>query len=340
MKPSSRLAFLAALLMSAACTVHGVDVPPLAGPSEMALSVSVTAIPDMLAQDGASQSAIAVLVVGPDGKGVAGQTLRIETLVDGSMQDFGLVSARSVVTNADGRATVTYTAPPPGPTTGGIGTLVTIVATPYGNNFMNTNMHAADIRLHPPSVVLPPASAPRARFAVSPTPVTAGVAAIFDAGSSCATQSTCASTSGITNFAWSFGDGSFANGQTTSKTFAASGTYNVSLTVTNDRGLSTTESQSVTVSAGQAPTAAFIVTPQSPRRVGSPLYFNADQSAAVPGRQIVQYSWNFGDGTPGVTTGFLTQHTYTTAGTYSVILSVLDDAGQKATSTQTVTIAP
>ena len=46
MKATSRFAFLAALALSAACTVHGVDVPELTGPSEFALSVGVTATPE------------------------------------------------------------------------------------------------------------------------------------------------------------------------------------------------------------------------------------------------------------------------------------------------------
>ena len=96
MQAPSRFAFVAALALSAACTVHGVDVPPLTGPSELALSVAVTATPDMLPQDGASQSAIVVLVKGPDGKAVAGQGLRVETAVGGALQDYGLLSARSV----------------------------------------------------------------------------------------------------------------------------------------------------------------------------------------------------------------------------------------------------
>ncbi len=339
MKAASRFASLVALALSAACTVHGVDVPPLSGPSELGLSWTVTATPDMLPQDGFSQSAVVVLVRDADGKGVSGQTLRVETSANGATQDFGLLSARSIVTNADGRATVVYTAPPPPPSIGGSGSVVSIDVTPYGSNFMNSTTRSAEIRLMPPGVVLPPASSPTARFTVSPTPVTTGVTANFDASTSCATQAACSAASGITAFTWSFGDGTSSTGAVTTKVYTSPGTYTVTLAVTNDRGLTATTSQTVTVNAGTNPTAAFVVTPSNPR-VGQVLNFNADITRPAPGRTITQYSWNFGDGSPTVSTSFITTHTYTTAGTYTVVLSVMDDAGQRATATATLTVAP
>lgn len=339
MTAASRFAFLAALGLSAACTVHGVDVPPLTGPSDYALSVTVTATPDILPQDGASQSSVLISVKGPDGKGVPNQSVRIQTAVNGSVQDYGLLSARTVVTNTDGRATIVYTAPPPPPSLGGNGNLVSIGATPVGTNFQGGLTYTTDIRLLPPGVVLPPASAPTSRFTVSPTPVIAGVSTNFDASQSCASQSGTCSTSGITSYVWNFGDGSSAAGLTTTHTFTGQGSYTVSLTVTNDRGMSTTSTQTIAVTTSAPPTAAFVVTPSNPR-VGVPLNFNADVSAPAAGRTIVQYSWNFGDGTPTTSTGFSTQHTYTAAGTYTVVLSIMDDAGQKATATATVTVTP
>lgn len=339
MKAASRFSFLVALAVSAACTVHGVDVPAPSGPSDLALSVAVTATPDHVPQDGGSQSSIAVIARGPDGRPVSGQTFRMETAVNGQMQDYGLLSARNIVTNADGRATVIYTAPPPPAVQGGSGNLVTVYATPIGANYQTAMSYSAELRLVPAGGVLPPAGEPTPRITVSPTPVSMGVPATFDASRSCPTQSPCSSAAGIASFVWNFGDGTSAAGQTTTHAYAAPGTYTVMLTVTNDRGGSASTTQSVSVATSQAPTAVFVVTPAN-ARVGQALNFNADQSQAAPGRKIVQYSWNFGDGTPGQTTGFLTQHTYTAAGTYTVILSIMDDAGQKATSPQTITVTP
>ncbi len=51
----------------------------------------------------------------------------------------------------------------------------------------------------------------------------------------------------ITSWAWDFGDGSTGSGETLSHTYGAAGTYTVTLTVTDDGGLTGSASQSVTV---------------------------------------------------------------------------------------------
>ena len=82
--------------------------------------------------------------------------------VNGVPQDFGTLSARTVVTNADGIATVVYTAPPTPPgshfgTCNGLpGTCVEIVATPTGTAFEAAISQSVQIRLVPPGVILPP----------------------------------------------------------------------------------------------------------------------------------------------------------------------------------------
>ena len=53
----------------------------------------------------------------------------------------------------------------------------------------------------------------------------------------------------IVSYAWTFGDGSSASGATPSNTYAAAGSYDVSLTVTDDDGATDTETRTITVSA-------------------------------------------------------------------------------------------
>ena len=333
----AHLALFGALLTSGACTVHQTDVPPLAGPSEFALSLSVTATPDSINQDGASQSAIAVVARDANGRAISGLAVHLDMSVNGSLQDFCTLSARNIVTGSNGRATAVYTAPPPPPpTSGGGGNLMTIHAIPSGSNFQTAVSQSADIRLVPPGVILPPADTPTAAFTFSPTVVNTNVPVIFDASTSCAGSSACTSTAGIASFQWTFGDGTSGTGQTATHTFTGATSYNVTLTVTNDRGVAASTTRAVGVSASVAPTAVFVFSPAAPV-VGQSVVFNGDGSRAAPGHTIVQYSWIWGDGAPNGS-GFLTEHAFSLAGTFNVTLTVLDDAGQKTTSTQTVTV--
>ncbi len=64
----------------------------------------------------------------------------------------------------------------------------------------------------------------------------------------------------MAQWAWNFGDGATATGATASHSYAAAGTYNVTLTVTDEQGLTKTLTQQVTVAPNQAPTAAFTST--------------------------------------------------------------------------------
>ena len=55
---------------------------------------------------------------------------------------------------------------------------------------------------------------------------------------------------GITSYSWSFGDGGSASGATASRTFAASGTYNVTLTVRDTANQTNSQTRQVTVTSG------------------------------------------------------------------------------------------
>ena len=142
----------------------------------------------------------------------------------------------------------------------------------------------------------------------------------------------------ITAYSWNFGDGSTATGVSRYHQFTAPGTYTVTLTVTDDGGLTNSITQTVQVTApNQAPTAAFNYSPTNPG-VGAWVRFDAS-SSADPDGSITAYSWNFGDGNTS-TTGPVVYHQFTAPGTYTVTLTVTDDGGLTNSVSHTVQVGP
>lgn len=326
-----------ALLASAACTVNQADTPPAspAGPSDFAQSITVTAIPDRLTQDGASQSAISVRVVGATGQPASGVPIRVDILSGGQVVDFGTLSTKSIVTGSDGRANAIYTAPPAPPATqGGLTSTVTIRAIALGNNAQTATPFTADIRLVPPGVILPPAGTPSPCILSSPAQPSAQTPVQFTAGTS--SGGVCGpAASDITSFAWSFGDGGTATGRAVTHTFTTANAYSVTLTETNDRGVSGSTTQSFVIGSATLPTAVFTFSPAAPG-INQAVFFNAANSTAGAGHTIASYSWSFGDGQSG--SGLSSSHAFGRAGSFTVTLTVTDEAGQTASSALIVAV--
>ena len=129
---------------------------PFVGPSELGLSLTLTASPDVLALDGASQSLVTILARdGLLGEPKAGLPLRLQIRFGGTLQDVGQLSARTLVTGQDGRAVATYTAPL---SLSGVDTQeeVEILVTPVGDNYTTAVPRSLTIRLVPSGTVVPP----------------------------------------------------------------------------------------------------------------------------------------------------------------------------------------
>jgi PKD repeat protein len=106
----------------------------------------------------------------------------------------------------------------------------------------------------------------------------------------------------------------------------------------NASGVITTEGPDRWACAETPPIAAFVFSPTNPAP-GSPVVFNAAGSQASSGRTIVQYVWDFGDpNSPARGTGPTATHTYGVEGTYNATLTVVDDAGQQGSKSQTVPV--
>ncbi|TWD83282.1 PKD repeat protein [Kribbella amoyensis] len=135
----------------------------------------------------------------------------------------------------------------------------------------------------------------------------------------------------IATYAWNFGDSTTGSGATPSHTYPASGTYTVSLTVTDNEGGTNTTSHQVTVSrVNQAPTASFTAS-------CTDLACSVDAGASAdPDGTLTGYAWDFGDGNNG--TGATASHTYAAAGTYTIGLTVTDNDGVTASTTRSVSV--
>src|SRR5437867_3402931 len=149
----------------------------------------------------------------------------------------------------------------------------------------------------------------------------------------------------IASYRFDFGDGSAAvttqaPTATAQHSYAAAGTYTVTLVVTDTGGhASSPPTASITASATDAgPTARLTVS-----QLASPaLTVKADGSGSTDGdaTPIASYRFTFGDGTAAVTTQAPTataQHSYAAAGTYTVTL-VATDTGGNASAPATASI--
>lgn len=137
----------------------------------------------------------------------------------------------------------------------------------------------------------------------------------------------------IVSWSWTFGDGNSSSAQNPSHSYASAGTYSVSLTVTDDGGLTGSTNQSVTVTSGGgnvAPTASFTY-------ADSGLNVDFTDNSSDSDGSIVSWSWTFGDGNSSSAQN--PSHTYAASGTYSVGLTVTDDGGLTDSTTQSVTVS-
>ncbi|KAF1078663.1 PKD domain-containing protein [Methanogenium sp. MK-MG] len=176
------------------------------------------------------------------------------------------------------------------------------------------------------SVTVTAENPPVASFSFSPASPAVGQAVSF----------TDASTGGgITSWNWNFGDGQSSTLQNPSHAYTSANTYTVSLTVTNAAGTSTPYTRSVTVTAASnVPVASFntdLKTGDAPLTVKF-----TDTSQAFNGASIATRKWDFDDGS-GIITEQNPEHTFTSVKSYTVRLTVTDDAGLSSSTTEIIT---
>ncbi len=151
--------------------------------------------------------------------------------------------------------------------------------------------------------------APVAAFTANKTTISQGDAISFS------DQSTNAPTS----WTWDFGDGSTSTNQNPSHTFLTAGTFTVKLTISNSFGSDILVKENLITVNSSVPVAAFAANKTTIKQ-GDAISFS-DQSTNLP----TSWEWDFGD---GVTSSVQNpSHTFSTAGTFTVKLTVSNSFG-------------
>jgi hypothetical protein len=151
-RPRITLTFVIAGLASG-CGLTATSVPPLTGPSELALSLSIAAAPDVLVEDGLSRSHVTVTARDASARPVRALTITVNVEGDDLAVDSGRLSHRAVTTDDDGQASLSYTAPRAAVGTAGPAHTVALAFTPVGTNFADATPRSVLIRLVPPGAI-------------------------------------------------------------------------------------------------------------------------------------------------------------------------------------------
>ena len=137
----------------------------------------------------------------------------------------------------------------------------------------------------------------------------------------------------ISAYNWKFGDGSTGKGKKPKHTYSSAGPYNVTLTVTDDRGLKSSDNAEVNIGqSGKTPVADAGGNYNA--AVGKKITLDGSGSNDPDGN-IASYSWKFGDGATGK--GKKPTHNYSSAGQYTVELTVTDNDGNEDSDTSKAT---
>jgi trimeric autotransporter adhesin len=150
----------------------------------------------------------------------------------------------------------------------------------------------------------------------------------------------------VTGYAWNFGEpvsaSNIASGVSAAHTYAAAGSYTVTLTVTDNAGASAVSQQQVTINVppNVSPVASFVAVPNALL-----VAFNGAASVDSDG-SIASYAWNFGEPTSGAAntavsaTSSTATHAYAAAGSYTATLTVTDNQGATGIKLVNVTVSP
>ncbi len=159
---------------------------------------------------------------------------------------------------------------------------------------------------------------------VNDKPVTSFTASTECLGSATTFTNNSTVGSGTLTYAWNFGDGNTSTSASPTHTYGTAGTYTAELTATAN-GCSSSYSTSVTVN--DKPNADFTGMDVCIDEVTTFTNYSGGASS---------YTWSFGDG--NTSNVHSPNHTYASAGTYSVTLTAMNASGCSDAVTKTVTV--
>ena len=139
----------------------------------------------------------------------------------------------------------------------------------------------------------------------------------------------------ISTYLWNFGDGNSSSQANPSHSYASAGNYTVTLTVTDNLGSENTASTTAQISTvNQAPT--VVINGPYTGEQNTAISFSSNGTYDADG-SIATYLWSFGDGTTSSQAN--PSHSYSTAGDYSVSLTVTDNEGLTNSATTTASVS-
>ena len=196
------------------------------------------------------------------------------------------------------------------------------------NSSLSFAYQAGQIRYFHITVTCPPGDRPpQCVITVSPQCLVANQSLAFDSHASTVDGT-------VVSVDWNFGDGATASGLTTSHSYAAAGSYDVTVTVTDSSGSTGACTTGLPLRASnQPPTCQITFAPSSPV-LKAGIRFRSD--GVDPEGSSVTVAWDFGDG--DMATGTSVNHIYQRAGTYQVTATVNDTCGATGTCTVAVEV--
>jgi hypothetical protein len=133
------------------CSIESPTIPAVSGPSELAISLTVSVTPEVLPRDGMSEAVVNILARDPYARPLPNLDLRADIVVDGLVSEFGRLSDRRLVTDASGRTATVYRAPEQI-----LGTaapmVVSILLSPLGGDARGATWRSVDILLVQPTL--------------------------------------------------------------------------------------------------------------------------------------------------------------------------------------------